>query len=378
MRDTTDVPITTTHLRNLDAALAEGDCVRDTRLSSVGDKALVPRQRTTGITDEDELPPVVVESIKTFRRDIMLAQTKLQERGTDTTETSLLVTSAFANLENIIMPYIKDEPRRGKAVGARFLREALPSLMMSSLFMRCYTKPRGYAGDFETIEMIYRAEPAGAGPIGRMIDGWHLATHASNAVRSRRFKIVNYVKTLLAQNAAERLAIASLAVGSGREIFDVFDAWPEAPIQVLGVDIDAGALAFCAVEARRRSLGQDKIILYRENLIRLALDRGQTQIPKQNLIYSMGLIDYLDRGLVVRLIDWAHGQLVPGGTLVLGNFASGNPDRPYMDYVLGWILIHRTPDELRDLFARSRFGRADVHIDTDASGIQLFAYCTKT
>ena len=92
----------------------------------------------------------------------------------------------------------------------------------------------------------------------------------------------------------------------------------------------------------------------------------------------MGLIDYLEKDLVVKLMDWAHDQLLIGGTLAFGNFASGNRERPYMDYVLDWILTHRTPDEMRELFRRSKFGNSEVRIDADSSGIQLFAYCTKT
>jgi extracellular factor (EF) 3-hydroxypalmitic acid methyl ester biosynthesis protein len=183
---------------------------------------------------------------------------------------------------------------------------------------------------------------------------------------------------LLAKTSGtEQLAIASLAIGSGREVFDVFEAQPGAPIRVTGIDIDHASLTFCAEEARKRSLGDEKLRLFQDNLVKLAFGRGRVVIPKQHFIYSMGLIDYLENELVVRLINWAHEQLAPGGTLALGNFAASSRDRPFMDYIMEWILIHRSPDEMRELFARSHFGRADVRIDSDSSGIQLFAYCTK-
>jgi hypothetical protein len=325
----------------------------------------------------DAFPADVTESIASFVRDIESALDSIR-RGEIEANASAQVAAACEQMKATLSRYILEESSRGPIVGARVFRDAFPYLMMSALFRRSYTKPRGYAGDFETIEMIYRAEPRGAGPVGRMIDAWNLATDTSNAVRSRRARIVSEVTAVLADRAvSEPLRMTSMAVGSGREIFDLFDALPEAPLQATGIDLDAGAIAFCAAEARARCLNNQTIRLHQENLIRLAFGRSRIPIAGQDFVYSMGLIDYLADELVVRLMNWAHDQLAPGGTLALGNFALGNPERPYMDHVLDWLLIHRSPDQLRDLFARSKFGKTEVRVDADVSGIQLFACCTK-
>ena len=65
-------------------------------------------------------------------------------------------------------------------------------------------------------------------------------------------------------------------------------------------------------------------------------------------------------------------------TVIAYFFATGNSDKAFMDYIMDWILVHRTPDELRGLFARSKFGDAQVRFESDPTGIQLIAYCTKT
>ena len=325
----------------------------------------------------DALPAEVAESIARFARDIEGALDNVR-RGDIEANAAARVAAACEQMKTTLSRYILEEPSRGPIVGARVFRDAFPYLMMSALFQRSYTKPRGYAGDFETIEMIYRAEPRGAGPVGRMIDAWNLATDTSSAVRSRRARIVSEITAMLANRGlSEPLRITSMAVGSGREIFDLFDALPDASLQATGIDLDAGAIAFCAAEARARCLGDQTIRFHQQNLIRLAFGRSRIPIAKQDFVYSMGLIDYIADELVVRLMNWAHDQLVPGGTLALGNFALGNPERPYMDHVLDWLLIHRSPDQLRELFARSKFGKTEVRVDADTSRIQLFACCTK-
>ena len=91
----------------------------------------------------------------------------------------------------------------------------------------------------------------------------------------------------------------------------------------------------------------------------------------------MELIDYLEDQLVVSLLDWAHKTLLPGGKVALGNFAVGNPDRVFLDHIMEWVLNHRTPDQLKELFARSAFKSAPVEVIRDETGVQLLAVAQK-
>ena len=56
----------------------------------------------------------------------------------------------------------------------------------SPFVRRLQTWPRGYAGDFMTIEMIYNDEAAGDGRLGRYIDRWSLQMAVGRAVKNRR------------------------------------------------------------------------------------------------------------------------------------------------------------------------------------------------
>jgi hypothetical protein len=79
----------------------------------------------------------------------------------------------------------------------------------------------------------------------------------------------------------------------------------------------------------------------------------------------------------LNLINWGYDNLLPGGTLIIGNVVPSNPTRAFMDHILEWVLIHRTEEELRDLFARSHFGSTPVTFRTEPSGVDLFAFCRK-
>ncbi len=114
-----------------------------------------------------------------------------------------------------------------------------------------------------------------------------------------------------------------------------------------------------------------------ENLILLATGRRKTSLPPQNLIYSIGLIDYFQDKLVIHLLNWIYDTLAPGGKAILGNFDPRCPNRVFMDYVLEWRLIYRTPDDMRRLFAESKFGDRPVDIGYEQEGVNLFASCRK-
>ncbi len=117
--------------------------------------------------------------------------------------------------------------------------------------------------------------------------------------------------------------------------------------------------------------------LFQSNLVYLALGRQALALPPQDMIYSIGLIDYFSDPFVVKLLDYIHDRLRPGGRVVLGNFHPRNPTRLWMDVVLQWKLIHRDEDDMNRLFRASRFGEDCTEILYEATGVNLFAVGVK-
>lgn len=261
---------------------------------------------------------------------------------------------------------------------AQYLRqEFLPFVLLSKLCEQSYTKPRGYAGDFQAIDMIYSRQRTGAGHLGALLDEYFLNISVSKAVRNRRGLLLEVFLELLEERPGEPLQITSLACGPAREVFDLFERIGDSrDVTVNCLDLDAEALATVGKQAAERGI-QQRVRLLNENLILLAMGRHETPLPPQDLMYSIGLIDYFQDKLVIKLLDWVHKSLRPGGQVVLGNFDPRSPDRAFMDHLLEWPLIYRTPDDMRRLFASSRFGDRPVDIRYEQQGINLFASCRK-
>jgi extracellular factor (EF) 3-hydroxypalmitic acid methyl ester biosynthesis protein len=172
--------------------------------------------------------------------------------------------------------------------------------------------------------------------------------------------------------------VTSMACGPAREIFDAYRTM-ENPDRLKStlIDFDLQALAYVS-EMRDRKRLQRHITLVNENLLYLALGRTKTPICNQDLVYTIGLIDYFDDALVVKLLNLAHRLLRVGGRAIVGNFHTSNRYRAMMDHVLDWRLIHRCEEDMNRLFSRSAFKRACTGIRFEEEKINMFAECVKS
>jgi CRP-like cAMP-binding protein/SAM-dependent methyltransferase len=255
-------------------------------------------------------------------------------------------------------------------------KEMYPYFMRSRHAERSYHKPKGYAGDFLMIEHIYGNTPKGAGRVGEVVDAFCLARPSSRAIRGRRKLLADQLARLSAPLAErdERIAIMNLACGPNRELFDfLHDCSYSHLVEALCIDIDSEALQYTNKHVNTFPHAAS-IRLMQENVIKWALGRSKQEMPRQNIIYSAGLCDYLDDRLFKRLITKCYHQLKPGGTLILGNL-DYHDDAVFMDRILRWELIYRDKQQLRKLFADTPFG--DATVLSEEEQINLFAVAVK-
>ncbi|HKD58766.1 MAG TPA: cyclic nucleotide-binding domain-containing protein [Hyphomicrobiaceae bacterium] len=254
--------------------------------------------------------------------------------------------------------------------------ELLPLLRLSALGERLHAKPRGYAGDYRTIAMIYQDTPSGTGPLGPLLDRSMLNLPVAKAIRNRRRMLASEITKSYAATAKE-FYVACLACGPACEVFDAFrDLSDSRRLNVSCVDIDREALAQIADRARAQKLSGQLQPLH-GNLIYLATGRQELELASQDLIYSLNITDYLSDDLAVSLLDWIHAKLRPGGRAIVGNFHPRNPSRGLMDHVLEWRLVYRDEAAVNRLFQASRFAKPCSRIAFEEEGIYLLGECAK-
>ncbi len=250
-------------------------------------------------------------------------------------------------------------------------------MLLTRIGERCYAKPRGYAGDFLTIEWMYENRPQGAGRLGPLMDRCFLNAAAARAVRNRRGLLSEHIQAARRRAEGRPAQITSMASGPAAELFDVFTTL-EDPTQMVAtlIDIDLQALAFVSDRSDRLKLRR-QMEFVNGNLVYLATGRQKIKLSDQDLVYSIGLIDYFSDKFVIALLNYAHSVLRPGGKVVLGNFHTRNPDKVLMDHILDWKLIHRTEEDMNRLYQSSHFAQTCTAIRFEESGVNMFAECVR-
>ena len=253
-------------------------------------------------------------------------------------------------------------------------KEIYPAIMKSRFADRAYTKPKGYAGDFMMMEMLYQNTPDGDGKLGILIDHWCLSTPSAQAVRNRKALLSGRIKAICDQKKEIQkgpIHIMNLACGPNRELFEfLYQCDYSEQIDATCVDIDSQALHY--IDQQINVFSHSAVVrLMNENLIKWALGKIDLDFGLHDIIYSAGLTDYLNDELFIAFVNRCYSQLKDNGYLIIGNFSPSNPDRLFMDHILDWRLIYRTADELKRLFQQTAFCD-NVIVFSEAQKVNLF------
>jgi SAM-dependent methyltransferase len=226
----------------------------------------------------------------------------------------------------------------------------LDRLRRSPLTGRAFRKPRGYAGDAETLDYIYGGPylPAAIPAEVRETYDWEFQTDSCRAVRARREALSEEIDRTASGRDDAR--VLSVACGHLREAHDSTAVRNRQIGCLTGLDQDPASLKHVA-----RSLQQPEVRPLHGS-VRQLLQR-KLELEKQDLIYSAGLYDYLEDDAAEQLTVCLFELLAPGGRLVLINFAPSLRDIGYMEAVMDWRLLYRDGPDLERLL---------LHVPQDA------------
>lgn len=247
-----------------------------------------------------------------------------------------------------LWPMVRDS-LAGHSLHGRLLQDPMAS--------RSFSKPRGYAGDAELIDMIYFSRA----PLGTTVEGQKLmaltcVSTSAIAVRTRR----DHAERRLHEALTSGARVLSLACGHFREGDNV----PRAHLgQITLVDQDPISL-----DLIRTAHGAD-LRLVEANafaFLREASRRGETW----DYIYTLGLTDYFDEKAMALFHRLLKKVLSPDGRLFLANFMPDHLTTGWMEAVMEWHLVYRHEE---DLAAHAR--AVDLSARTWTDPTRSIAYC---
>lgn len=223
----------------------------------------------------------------------------------------------------------------------------LSNLLLDDPFtQRAFSKPRGYPGDAVMLDYVYVGDQPDAlrdvsiSPVGREVYRQLNRNPTVQAVRERKRFTTRVIDEVT--RAKPDATIFSVASGHMREIQESVTLAESRFSRLLGLDQDAQSL-----ELVQRELGPLGVETMHASVLQLL--RAGMDVGRFDLIYSMGLYDYLRAGLASALTRALFSRLEPGGRLVIANFHRDTPGAGYMEAFMDWWLIHRSNEELLSL-----------------------------
>jgi hypothetical protein len=186
-----------------------------------------------------------------------------------------------------------------------------------------------------------------------------------NAQASRnRLRIVTKEMIALAMRLAEsgeEVRILSVACGSAEAVVATLVHLKDAgyPAKALLTDIDDSALEYAQTLANDNGVGG---MVTCAKTIAIKAYRSHKDF-NPNIVEMVGLMDYLDHKEAVAIVKQLHRCLEQTcGYFITAN-VHDNPEREFLVWVIDWVMIYRTREELLSVVREAGFGAYSIQYE---------------
>lgn len=259
-----------------------------------------------------------------------------------------------------------------------FARRELHPLMLCAPFVhRTFSKPLGYAGDYEMVNMILRDRLEGPNTYAKLVNSFILRSDTAEAHRNRIKKLTRYLHEE-AVRVAERpspLRVLNIGCGPADEVrrFIATDPLSER-CEFRLMDFNQETLGYAkqrveeSIQQAGRRPGVEFVHRSINDLLKEAAGRSAPVELRYDLVYCAGLFDYLSDKICKRLLQLFYSWVEPGGLVVATNVHPKHSARYFLEHLLEWHLVLR--DE-KDMFALApEMGTSAVC--TEETGVNVF------
>lgn len=235
---------------------------------------------------------------------------------------------------------------RTEVIPALRIHALYPALLEDPFVRHSAVRPRGYAGDAELLDFIYRSDNIRSrveqsSALGRDLYDFSSATSITQGVRNRLNMTAEEVDRMA--SAGRRPQVMSIACGHLREA-GIANCIRDSEFgRFLAVDQDERSLEFVRREWAERRV--EPVQLSARQLIRTSAE----DLKLFDFIYALGLYDYLSDETGARLLRKIVELLNPGGKAWIANLVPDLLPTAYMEAVMDWWLVYRRPARLDGL-----------------------------
>jgi extracellular factor (EF) 3-hydroxypalmitic acid methyl ester biosynthesis protein len=287
------------------------------------------------------------------------------------------VIPAMENFEEVAGQISEEEVPSHKSY---IRRELHPIVLCSPFLYRTYTKPLGYAGDYEMVNMMLRDPYEGASSFAKLLNYAMLNTEPVVAHRNR----IDYLVELLDRESNRRFGRGrarafNLGCGPAEEVLRFLHEHDSSDLMEFDLlDFNPETLEYTRerLDKVRMAEGRNTRLRFLPRSVHQILKAavqpgGDPEFDTYDVVYCAGLFDYLSQRVGKRLVEFFCSIAKPGGVVVVTNVADTNPRKAWMEYLMEWNLIYRGKEEMLDLVPAGLPVKR-VDLKADSTGVNLF------
>lgn len=254
---------------------------------------------------------------------------------------------------------------------SHFQSKILDLTNSSDFGKHAYTKPRGYAGDFEMMEKIWKGRTQasqyrylGDDARGKVLNAFSLESPIckANIIRTQ------YFKNLLSGHNFKN--IANFGSGSVIEFVEAIKYELDSSPNLTLFDQEPEAIAYAKESLKHFDVSVKSV---QGNIVKTIL---KTTPNSFDCIYSSGLLDYFSVSASQRLVEKLWNALQPGGWLLIANAHPNHTTRVWMEYAGEWYLDYKTESEMISL-VQNLPNLSEMMFKIDKYGVYQFTYARK-
>jgi hypothetical protein len=228
-----------------------------------------------------------------------------------------------------------------------------PEFRLGAIWDRSYAKPLGYPGDFEVMNQVYDWQRSGSTVYGMLLH--RIGLEVAECIKTRMEVVKTHISKVIQAKGTDRPArILSLGSGPAREV-ELLLANPRGlggRAEFTLVDQEQAALRYAFEKTypdvvRSGGMGHVQCMSMSFTDILRGGIGGLASVPPQDMIYSVGLLDYLTDRRAAALTRRLYEALAPGGLLVIGNMnETGLSNLWPMEFIVDWTLYYRSDAQM--------------------------------
>lgn len=228
-----------------------------------------------------------------------------------------------------------------------------PELTPGACWRRSYEKPLGYPGDFEVMNYAYNLSLIGETAYEKFCH--RLGTSTGEFISTRMTFVKQKIAEIVAsaaQSERTEVRVSSLGCGPAQEVANFLKGHVSSvATHFTLIDQDQSALSYAYKnsypEVIRLNGKASVTCLHATFLEFLAAGNLFNRIEAQDMIYAVGLVDYLTDRRAARLVKDLYRNLRPGGTLIIGSMYDSEKSLEWqVEFVTDWQLEYRDEENM--------------------------------